>query len=89
MADNQEGRDMAHHKATIAIVSSLLLLKQKAISEYESMGIVYTNNSMVEKGLVSTVLFKIVKRVKYHGINLTKDMEDLNDLQNNEKEKKK
>lgn len=40
--------------------------------------LVYTNNFVAEKEIVSKVLFKIAERnLRYFGINLNKDVEDL------------
>lgn len=55
-------------------------LLRSGTSQGYPMALIYTSNLMAEKEHVSTVSFKTLeKNLKYLGIDLTKDMEDLYD----------
>ena len=42
------------------------------------MAFLYTNNELIERGIRKTIPFTITsKRIKYLGINLTKEVKDL------------
>ena len=45
---------------------------------YRNLAFLYTNNELSERESKKTILFKIAsKRIKYLGINLTKEVKDL------------
>jgi hypothetical protein len=48
------------------------------INLQKSLAFLYTNNEQTEKEYMETVSFKIAsKKIKYLGVNLTKDVNDL------------
>jgi hypothetical protein len=48
------------------------------INLQKSLPFLYTNNEQTEKELMETIPFTVAsKRIKYLGVNLTKDMNDL------------
>ena len=50
------------------------------INEHKFMALIHTNNSMAEKERVRTVPLKIAKKIlKYPGINLIRNVQDLYD----------
>ena len=65
---------MRHMKAALSL--HILLLKWVCVQK--SLAFLYTNNEKVEKEIKETIPFTIaMKRIKYLGIYLPKETEDL------------
>lgn len=66
-------------KRLLELVRVFCRVTEHKMYEHKSMVLAYPTNPLSEIELASRVSFKIVENIKYFGINLMKEMEDLYD----------
>ena len=62
----------------LELISEYIKVAEYKINTQKSVAFLYTNNELIEREIRKTIPFITAsKRVKYLGINLTKEMKDL------------
>ena len=59
------------------MINNFIKVSGYKINAQKSQAFLYTNNKQTESQTMSELPFTIAKRIKYLGIQLTKDMKDL------------
>ena len=65
-------------KKLLKLINEFSKVAGYKINIYKSVAFIYANNKLTEREIKKTIPFTIAsKRIKYLGINLTKDVKDL------------